>query len=480
MIFFIIKHTKRLVYKLKCFQIATTNHLKMNRILKIKLLTAVFLLGTSGLSAQTLTQNLSLKDCLKLGVENNITVKKAKLDKDKNGYRINEAISKGLPQIEGYGAFQDNLKLPVNVIPGEIFGKPGELISVKFGSQYTANGGIKLNQLLYSQTYLTSITLSKKSNDLSALSYEKSKEDLVYALSKLYFLAQVTKKQKELIGNNIKRMDQLIDITRKQLQGGIIQTIDLDRILVTKENLLSQYSSTDALLKQQCDMIRYIIDLPFDVEIKLTDSTDYKLLEPADTSFSRNFTSRTDIKMLEKQKDIALLNKKIINQGYLPTLSANGQFYYMAMRQKFDFFSNISNKWFGADVIGLNLSIPIFDGLEKKNKASQALIEYNKANMTIEDTKKYSTIEYDDAFRNLINTRQIVERQNSNIALAEKVFSITSQKYHEGIVTLSDLLHDETNLSDAQVNYLNALFQNKTAELNILKSTGKLNSLINN
>ena len=438
-------------------------------------------LSSGGLLAQNATRDLSLKECLKLGIENNITVKKAKLDKEKNSFKINETMSKGLPQIEGYGTFQDNLQLPVNVIPGEIFGKPGEMIAVKFGSQYTANGGVKINQLLYSQTYITSIALSKKANDLSDLNFEKSKEDLVYALSKLYFLTQVTKKQKDLIGGNIQRMNQLIGITRKQLQGGIIQSVDLDRILVTKENLLSQYNSTDALLKQQIDMIRYTIDLSPDSEINLSDSTGYRLLQITDTSFNKNFEGRTDIRMLEKQKDISLLNKKMINQGYLPTLSANGQFYYMSMRQKFDFLDkNSSSKWFGAEIVGLNLSIPIFDGLEKKNKTSQAIIEYNKANMTIEDTKKYFSIEYNDALRNLINTRQIVERQKDNIALAEKVFSITSQKYNEGIVTLSDLLHDETSLSDAQMNFLNALFQNKTAELNILKSTGKLTTLTNN
>jgi len=453
----------------------------MNKLSKLKLLLAILLTATISLPAQNLTRNLSLHDCLKLGIENNITVKKAKLDKDKNGYRINETISKGLPQIEGYGQFQDNLKLPVNVIPGEIFGKPGQQISIQFGSQYTANGGVKFNQLLYSQTYLTSIDLAKKANDISSLGYEKSKEDLVYTLSQLYFLAQVTKKQKELINENIKRMDQLIDITKKQLQGGIIQSVDLDRIMVTKENLLSQYSSTDDLLKQQFDMIKYYIDLPANTEINLTDSTSYRLIANADTSFTKDFSGRTDLRILEKQKDIALLNKKIINDAYMPSLSANGQFYYMSMQQKFDFFNgNGSNKWFGAEVVGLNLSIPIFDGLEKKNKASQAMIEYDKSKITIEDTKKYYSVEYDNAFRNLTNTKYIVERQNDNIALAEKVFSITSQKYHEGVVPLSDLLHDETSLGDAQMSYLNALFQNKTAELNILKSTGKLNTLINN
>ncbi|MDP4290760.1 MAG: TolC family protein, partial [Bacteroidota bacterium] len=194
----------------------------------------------------------------------------------------------------------------------------------------------------------------------------------------------------------------------------------------------------------------------------------------------KDFSAITDIRILEKQKDMALLNKKMITQGYLPSLSANGQFYYMAMRNKFDMFSgDLTNKWFGAELVGVNLSIPIFDGLEKKNKISQARIDADKAKISIEDAKKYYSIEYDDAYRNLTNSKQIVDRQRSNIALAEKVFSITSQKYHEGIVTLSDLLRDESSLNDAQVSYLNALFQYKTAELNIIKLTGKLTSLLN-
>ena len=453
----------------------------MNYSFKLKLLCALLFLGVGTLSAQKIKRDLSLKDCLKLGIENNITLKKAKLDRDKNIFKTNETISKGLPQITGFGTFQDNLKLPVTLIPGEIFGKPGQQIAVKFGSQYTANGGIQFSQMLFNQTFLTSVALTKITNDLNELNFDKAKEDLVYNFSGLYFLARVTDKQKELIGENIKRMDQLINITRTQLQGGIIQSVDLDRIIVTKENLQSQFNSSDALLKQQFEMIKYYADLPLDQDITLTDSTSYRLLVQADTAFSKDFSNRTDIRLLEKQKDIALMNKKMINQGYIPTLTANGQFYYMAMRQKFDFLtSNGSKQWVGAELVGLNLSIPIFDGLEKKNKASQAKIEIDKANMTIEDTKKYYQIGYDDAYRNLINSRQIVDRQKDNIALAEKVFSITSQRYKEGVVTLSDLLRDQSSLNDAQMSFLNALYQNKTAELNILKSTGKLNTLINN
>jgi outer membrane protein TolC len=67
-----------------------------------------------------------------------------------------------------------------------------------------------------------------------------------------------------------------------------------------------------------------------------------------------------------------------------------------------------------------------------------------------------------------------VTRQEKNIRLAEKVFAETTLKYKEGTVGMSDILQDEMGLSNAQMNYLNALYKFKEAELEIMALTGEL------
>ena len=68
-----------------------------------------------------------------------------------------------------------------------------------------------------------------------------------------------------------------------------------------------------------------------------------------------------------------------------------------------------------------------------------------------------------------------MERQRQNIALAQKVYDETALKYREGLSTMSDLLQDEMNLSSVQANYLNALYNFKDAELQIMTLSGTLN-----
>jgi outer membrane protein TolC len=46
------------------------------------------------------------------------------------------------------------------------------------------------------------------------------------------------------------------------------------------------------------------------------------------------------------------------------------------------------------------------------------------------------------------------------------------------MVGMSDILQDEMGLSNAQMNYLNALYKFKEAELEIMSLTGKIRELI--
>jgi outer membrane protein TolC len=72
-----------------------------------------------------------------------------------------------------------------------------------------------------------------------------------------------------------------------------------------------------------------------------------------------------------------------------------------------------------------------------------------------------------------------MERQRQNIALAQKMYDETSLKYREGLSTMSDLLQDEMNLSSAQAAYLNALYNFKDAEVQIMSFNGEIRNLIN-
>lgn len=427
------------------------------------------------------TTELSLQTCVKMAVEKNINVQTARMDQEKSGYKVDEARAALLPKVDIKGNFQDNLKLPVTVLPGSFNqANPGTPLAVQMGSPYSANASVNLNQVLYNQTAIVALQLSKRSANLTTLSIEKASEEQALEVSKLYFLCVTTAKQKKLVEENIARTKQLSDIIKIRVANGMSKQVDFDRASVNLENLYTQLNNTETTLEQQLNMIKYMLEIPLDEKIALTDTAEIPLLKVAPELVS-DFSNHIDIQMLESQKEINSMNRKMINSGYLPTFSFTGQYSYQGLRQDFNnyFQSSSENNWYASSYIGLSLSIPIFDGLEKRSKSRQAKIDYQKTTLTLDNTKKRFSVNYQNSLNNYQNQKISVQRQKLNSTLAEDVYKQTDLKYREGLATMSDLLQDEMGLSNAQANYLSALYNYKEAELKLMSLNGEIKNLFN-
>lgn len=447
--------------------------------MKTKVLTAtLMLLFSSTLFAQE-PLTFSLKDCVVRATEKNINVTQSVLEQEKSRYKTQEALSALLPQVEISGTFQNNTQLPVTMLPGDIFGEPGTLLPLSMGTQFNTSAAISANQVLYNQTAITALKLSRRAEYASSLGVEKVKEEIAKEVAKLYFLIQTSAEQILLTKDNIERTQRMTDIVKKQVDNGIGKRVDYDRIVVSLQNLQTQLDNNRALYEQQVNMIKYMLEIPIDQHIELTDSVDMSLVAML-PEWSIDFSNHTNIQLLEAEKEIAALNQKVVNAGYLPTLSFFAQYGYQGMRDDFgDYFnSSAMNKWYGTSYIGLKLNIPIFDGFQKRSKSRQARADYNRASITLDNTRERFAADYKNALNNYYNNKTTVERQENNITLAQNVYQETALKYREGMATMSDLLQDEMGLNNAQAGYLNALYQFKEAELEIMSLSGEIKNLI--
>lgn len=424
-------------------------------------------------------ERLSLEECVRIAVERNINVVTSRIDQQKSAQEVAGARSSLLPQVSASGSFTDNIKLPTTVLPGDLIGQPGTTMPVKMGVQYTTGMGVTLNQVLYDQTRFAGLKIAHQAEEISMLGVEKASESVAKEVAKLYFLIQTTEEQKTLIEGNIERTKRMAGVIKQLLDNGMGRQVDYDRINVNLQNLYTQLDNTAAMWDQQVNMMKYMLKLPGSVEIELTGSADMPLFS-YDPNRTDDFSSHIDILLLESQKDLANLNYKNINNGYLPTLSLVGNYGTQGMRKEFKNYFNSSpeNKWYGSSYFGLNLSIPIFDGFSKRSKSRQAKLEYVKTEMKLDDTKDKLGIDFRNALNNYNNSKTNIARQQQNIDLAEKVYKETELKYKEGQSSMNDLLQDEMGLSNAQSGYLNALYSFKEAELEIMSLNGEIRKLI--
>ena len=417
---------------------------------------------------------LTLEQCLKTGIENNLSLETKRNDILKGKHTLSENRAKLLPQINAIASFNDNFNPPVSVTDGSAYGNP---YNVTHTLQYNASAGLQLQMPLYNQTIYTALSIAETMDKINGLSYEKAREDLMMQIAQMYYLGQSTSEQIAIVKENIRRLEELRDITTAFFDNGMAMEVDVKRVNINLENLQVQYDNAVSMLTQQLNLLKYVMDYPAEKEIALTPVDTEHITPVALSGLSENLS---ELQLLRQQGTLAEKQQKMISQGYLPSLSLTGNFMYSAFTDKAKnwFHSGPSNHWYNSSGIGLTLRIPVFDGFDKRSKLRKARIDTENVKLAYENTRKNLQTQYLNATNELMNSQRNFTKQKDNYLLAEDVYEVTSDRYREGIASMTEVLQDEMRMSEAQNNYVNAHYNYRMTNLSLLKLTGNLETLL--
>ena len=435
----------------------------------------LFILPLFALSVQLMAQKtLSLKECLQIGIENNLSLRTSQNEVNKAKETISENRAKLLPQINLVGSFNDNFDPPVSVTDGRAYGKQ---YNVTQTLQYNAAGGLQLQMPLYSQMAYTAADLARTMARLNELSYEKAREDLIVQIASIYYLIQNTKEQIGIINDNIKRFEELKEIAKAFYDNQMALEVDLQRINVRIESTQIQSANALAMLTKQYNMLKYILDYPAEKEIEVIAKSVDEVEAAEMSGLNENMY---ELQLMQQKVALADQQTKLAKQGYLPTLALTGNVMYTAFSDKFKnwFHDTEANHWYNSNGIGISLRVPVFDGFEKRSKVRKAKIDAETARLGFESTLKGMQTNYANAVKDLTNNQRNYFRQRDNYRLAENIYDVTYNRYKEGIVSMVEVLTDQMSMSDAQNSYLTSHYEYMVSNLQILKYTGKLETLL--
>lgn len=417
---------------------------------------------------------LTLEECLKLGLENNLSLEGSRNEMRKAKHLLSENRAKLWPQISAVAGLNDNFNPPVSVTDGSAY---GNLYNVTKTLQYNASAGLQLQMPLYNQTVYTAVDIARTLNELNRLSYEKAREDLMMQISKMYYLGQNTMEQLTLIQENMVRLRELRDITLAFFDNGMAMEVDVKRVNINLENQQVQYDNAKSMLVQQLNLLKYVMDYPAEEEITLT-PVDTERMQSASLTGLRG--DLYELQLLQSQEKLAGQQKDLIRQGYLPSLTLTGSWMYSAYTDKARhwFHSGPSNHWYPSTGLGITLRVPIFDGFDKRARIRKAQIDQENARLNYENALKQMQTQYLNATNELMNNQRNFKKQKDNYLLAEDVYQVTTDRYREGIASMTEVLQDEMRMSEAQNNYLSAHYNYQVANLALLKLTGQMDRLL--
>lgn len=448
--------------------------MKLNRLW----LMVFLLVGAEGMAQ---SDTLTLRRCIELGIENNLSLKNAQENIRVSQISKTENRNRLIPVIQGFANFSYNINPATSVSDGSgISAMLGVDIPymVNKGLDFQTTGGVQLAMPLYNQTLYTSIKLADKMVEISEATYEKAKEDLTVEISKLYYLVQVTACQIALTESNISRLEELRNITVAFHENDMVLEIDVQRVNINLENLRTALTNAEAMYEQQINMLRYMLDLKPETPMLLA-TLNTELKPQADYLMGGLSDNLYELQLIRLQGDALEQQRKMVNQGYLPSLSLTGGTSWMAYTDKFKnyFHSHPSNKWYNYTFVGVQLNVPIFDGLAKKNKVSKIKVQQTQLQNTLADTEYKLQTQYQNLLNDWHSNIRNAERQRENYRLAEGIYAVTAEQYKEGVASMSDLLQDEMRMTEAQNGYISALYKYLASELSLLKLTGQLDRL---
>jgi outer membrane protein TolC len=463
----------------------------------IQILLALLMIGNT-VMAQNSSGKITLEQCLDFAINNSYAAHRANLNVSEARYQINEARSGVLPQINASGGFDHSLVLPTTMLPGELIGESGTQIPVQMGSKNELDFGVSVEQIIFSSTLFTGIKIAKNNQELQRLRAAMTKEEVIFNVSNAFYDILNSMQELDNINYMTSMQDSLYLLMEKRVEENVTREVDLNRIKVNLTNLQARSKNMRNIISKQKRYLQILIGIPiedaFEVDdsaVKSMDISEFqnyplpqnKILESA---FSRHGIARTssalllpnenvELDVLNKQREGLELEIRSHKMEYLPTLSAIATAGYQFQSNKL----NLAREpWYNSAIVGIRLTIPIFDGLGKRSRIKQKQVQLQGLDWEIQETRQILSANYLNAKNRLEIIYELIQVQSENLKLAEKVYSQTMALYTEGLATITDLLETETSLHEVKIAYTTELIRYKKTEIDLLKVSGTLEYLL--
>jgi len=416
--------------------------------------------------------HFSLQEAIDYAQTYHSSIQNAKIDEEIAANTVKQTIGIGLPQVNGNVNFQDFIKVPTSLVPGEIFGQPGRLLPVQFGVKYQSSFGLELNQLLFDGTYIVGLQASKTYRELSMKSLKRSRIETSVAVTKAYYSVLVSNEQLNLLDANMVRLKKSLDDTKALYKNGFVEKIDVDRLTVLHNNLETERENVIRLLDLNVNLLKFQMGMSVQSKLTLKDSiTGLQVAQTFAVSDTSVYKNRIEYSLLETQKKLNELDLKRYKSQFLPSLSAFGSTSQNALSNS---FGTMFDRSFPTTLIGFRLSVPIISGGIKLYQVRNAKLEILKTQNNLINLRNGISLEVEQAQTIYRNGLKSLENQNRNMELAQEVLRVTKIKYEQGVGSSIEVTTAETSLKESQNNYINALYDLLINKVNMDKALGKI------
>ncbi|MCK9422423.1 MAG: TolC family protein [Bacteroidales bacterium] len=427
--------------------------------------------GNGQTTSNEYSSTLTLQQCIDYALKNQPLVRQSRLDEDINNRDIAISLSGWFPQLSLDAGLQHYLQLPTSFFPN-LNDPAGPEVEVTTGLFNTSSAQFSANQSLYSTDLVFASKTVRDLRQRARQNTESSEINTVVNVSKSFYDVMLTLEQLDLWNDEILRLERTYNDAYHLYQNGLTDKIDYQQAMISVNNAKAQKRNTEEAIKGKYSFLKQTMGLPPEKRLIISyDSSSFEKNISADTIETLSYDKRIEYQLM--QTDLHLQNAEVgyYRWSFMPALSA---FYDYNLNFANNSFSPLYNINFPNSLIGLKLTLPIFQGDRRLQNLRKAHLQYQRLKLGQDYLKSQINTEYSQALASYKSNLYALEITKTNIAIAQDVFNSVILQYTQGVKTYLDVIVAETDLRSAKLNYLSTLFQVLSAKLDLNAAMGDI------
>ena len=208
---------------------------------KVLIILAFVLIGTTSYSQNEEKYNFTLEQAITFALDSNYTAINSRRDIAIAIKRKWETTAAGLPQLDANISYNNNLKQPVTLLPGEIIGgDPGTFVPVTFGTKENASATATLTQLIFDGSYLVGLQAAKTFLDYSENFDEKVQLEVRKGVINAYGSVLLSEELVSIFELNKINLEKNLVETRAIYENGFTEEESVEQLEITLINIETQ------------------------------------------------------------------------------------------------------------------------------------------------------------------------------------------------------------------------------------------------
>lgn len=423
------------------------------------LLFTALLTSALSLSAQE-DKQWTLEDCINYALEKNIQLQQNKISLQESEEDVKEAKAALFPSLS-FSTGHNVVNRPYQENSSTVSGT--EIISSDSKTTYSGNYGLNAQWTLWNGNQrLNNIKQQKTNREIAQLTVAETENMLKEQIAQLFIQILYADESIAINKGTVEVSRATYERAQELFKEGSISKADLAQLEAQLSNDEYQLVTSESTLRNYKLQLKQLLELDNTKEMSLvlphiSDEHVIELLPSQTDVYQTALATRPEIKSSKLDIDNAKLAISSAKAGYMPTIS-------LSASTSSTTNSSSSNNWtqqmkYGwNNMIGLSLSLPIFDQRQTKTSIRKARLQYDTTQLNLINAQKelYSTIE--SLYLDALNAQQQYVAAETKLKSSQTSFDMVSEQFNLGMKNTVELLTEKNNLLSAQQQRIQAKY----------------------